>query len=133
MDTPQTGVIKTVVKNGNGDKIEFYTASAKRLQVWVALLLGICTLAAVVFGAARFGMQHEIHETIDAEITPPDGVIYRMGEDCAEKHIGKVAEEIDELENNVIRLETKQETIIERQQQQHAEQMRLLREIRGSG
>lgn len=133
MDTPQTGVVKTVVTNGNGDRLEVYTATAKRAQIWIALLLGICTLATIVFGAARFGMQHEIHETIDAEISPPDGVIYRMSEDCAEKHIGKVGEELDELENNVIRLETKQGTIIERQQQQHDEQMRILREIRGSG
>lgn len=134
---PQTGVMRTIMDDGNGKKIEMYTAQAKRIQVWIALLLGVATLAGIVFGAARFGMQHEIHDVIQTEITPPEGEIYKMSEDCVTKHVEELSDnvtrEIDELENNVIRLETKQETIIERQQQQHDEQMRILREIRGSG
>jgi len=132
---PQTGVIKTVVDDGNGGKIEMYTAQAKRMQVWIALVLGLCTLGGIVFGAARLGMQHQIQEEIQTEITPPEGKIYQMSEDCVTKHMGELTKEVsgdlNELENNVIRLQSRQETIIERQAEQHEEQMRILREIRG--
>ena len=118
-----------------------YTMTASRVKTWISLLLAVGALAAMVFGAVRFGVGYEIHQVIDTEVTPPNGSIYKQIErtstEVVEEIQGVIQDDLDVLDESVkeehdriIRIEERQIAI---QQKMEADKADLIREIRRAG
>lgn len=118
-----------------------YTMTANRVKTWVGLLLSLCALGGIVFGAVRFGVGIEVHNVIDKEVRPPDGVIYEQIEKTSTEVIeeiqGVIQDDLDVLEGKVaeehdriIRIEERQIAI---QRKMEEDKQDLIREIRRAG
>lgn len=138
-DRRRPGVQNVIIENDVGDVTGAFQiqGTVSKTKAYVGVIGGILAIFVIVAQAAQCGVQKQIRDEIGVQLKPPNGTIYKSMESCAHEHTEelaeKVAEEIDQVENGVIRLETRQEAIRERQEQQHEEQMRILREIRTNG
>lgn len=135
------GVTRVRISDGNGGSSDVYTMTADRVKTWLGLLLSICALGGIVFGAVRFGVSIEIHKVIDNEIKAPHGTIYKQIEQTSTEVIeeiqGVIQDDLDSLEkkiedehDRVIRIEERQISIQQKMQQDKQE---LIQEIRRAG
>jgi hypothetical protein len=98
---------RTVLVNEETGKTEvIYESRKTSLQFWITLVAEMITIGAVVFGAARVGLQTETKKVIQEELKPPTGVIYSGVTDCVRTQIEPVQEDINNIENKVIVNET---------------------------
>ena len=72
----------------------------------VALIIGLLTIAGVVFAAARIGVSTETSKQIEKELMKPDGAIYQKVDHMMHEHIGNI-------EKQLVRVETRQESVRE--------------------
>lgn len=140
-DRRRTGANRTVLTNNNGERVEVYNVSAGKLQTWVTLFLGLAAVVAIVFGAARFGVQIEVTDAIKAEAQDEGGLIHTEIHGCVEELIEEVQgvfqDDLDVFETEqktmgeaVIRLEVRQIAVIKTVDDQHEEVMTELRALR---
>lgn len=121
-----------------------YTMTANRVKTWVGLLLSLCALGGIVFGAVRFGVGIEVHNVIDKEVRPPDGVIYEQIEKTSTEVIqeiqGVIQDDLDVLDQSIteehdriIRIEERQIAIQRKMNQDKDELLRAIRAQGGGG
>lgn len=70
----------------------------------VALIIGLLTIAGVVFAAARIGVSTETSKQIGEELSAPNGRIHQKIDRMAH-------EEVEVVQQQLIRVETKQEAM----------------------
>ncbi len=89
-DRRKTGVNRVLISDGNGGKLDVYTATASRIKVWASAIGSIFFVLGLAFGAARLGVGFEIHQAIDEECDPPNGVIYKEIESMSKEFLEEV-------------------------------------------
>jgi hypothetical protein len=60
-------------------------------KAWLGVLISILTIAGIVAGAARLGVQREVQDEIAAQAKPPNGPLFKMADACAEEHTEELA------------------------------------------
>lgn len=140
-DRRKTGVNRTVIADGNGGRVEVYNLSAGKIQTWLGIAGSLVVILGLVFGAARFGVQLEVEDAIEAEARDEKGAIHLQIHTCAEDYIDRMRAEIQKdlkaLEEKVggniltvVRIETNQLAIQQRVDGQHLMVMTELRALR---
>lgn len=142
-DRRAIGLRKTITTDGNGGTIEVYHFSMKKVQTWIGILIGMATIATIIFGAVRFGIGVEAREILEQEAVEEHGIIHSEMHECATEVVNAAAarleKEINELDKQVsantalnTRLEERQIAMEKKADEQHRETLHAISELRRS-
>lgn len=147
-DRRKPGVNRVQIEDGNGEKLDVYTMTAKRVRVWAAALIAVFMVVGMIYSAARYGVGFEVKEVIGDECQPPAGMIYREIESRSQLFLeeiqGVIQDDLDVFDERFekqeieikkqgelgIRLEERQIAMDEKIDDKQTEILRAIRQTR---